>query len=56
MEAEALAEKLLLQAGVAVTPGTDFGSHAANQHVRFAYTTSLQRIGEAVARLRRVLT
>ncbi len=56
MEAEALAEKLLLEAGVAVTPGTDFGSHAANRHVRFAYTTSLQRIGEAVARLRRVLT
>lgn len=55
LEAEALAEKLLLEAGVAITPGTDFGTHAAKHHVRFAYTTSLERIGEAVERLRRVL-
>jgi aspartate/methionine/tyrosine aminotransferase len=55
MEAEALAEKLLLEAGVAITPGTDFGAHAASQHVRFAYTTSLERIREAVGRMARAL-
>lgn len=55
MDAEALAEKLLLEAGVAITPGTDFGSHGASRHVRFAYTTSLDRIREAVGRLETVL-
>lgn len=55
MDAEALAEKLLREAGVAVTPGTDFGSHGANRHIRFAYTTSLERIREAADRLARVL-
>jgi len=51
MSSEALCERLLLDAGVAITPGTDFGSHAANQNVRFAYTTSLARIQEAVRRI-----
>ena len=55
MDAEALAEKLLLEAGVAITPGTDFGAHGASRHVRFAYTTSLDRIREAVGRLEAVL-
>jgi aspartate/methionine/tyrosine aminotransferase len=55
MDAEALAEQLLLEAGVAITPGTDFGSHGASRHVRFAYTTSLDRIREAVGRLESVL-
>lgn len=55
MDAEALAEKLLREAGVAVTPGTDFGRHGANRHIRFAYTTSLERIREAADRLARVL-
>lgn len=55
MDAEALAEKLLLEAGVAITPGTDFGAHGASRHVRFAYTTSLDRIREAVGRLETVL-
>jgi aspartate/methionine/tyrosine aminotransferase len=55
MEADVLAEKLLLDAGVAITPGTDFGAHSADRHVRFAYTTSLERIREAVGRMARVL-
>ncbi|HNA30317.1 MAG TPA: aminotransferase class I/II-fold pyridoxal phosphate-dependent enzyme, partial [Thiobacillaceae bacterium] len=55
MDTEALAEKLLREAGVAVTPGTDFGRHGANRHIRFAYTTSLERIREAADRLARVL-
>lgn len=55
MEGEVLADKLLLEAGVAITPGTDFGSHKASRHVRLAYTTSLERIQEAVGRMERVL-
>jgi aspartate/methionine/tyrosine aminotransferase len=55
LDAEALAEKLLMEVGVAVTPGTDFGAYGASRHVRFAYTTSLERIREAVRRLERIL-
>ncbi|MDX1812658.1 MAG: pyridoxal phosphate-dependent aminotransferase [Gammaproteobacteria bacterium] len=47
----AFAEQLLEQAGVAVTPGRDFGANAPEQHVRFAYTTSLDRLQECVERL-----
>ncbi|MBI5331882.1 MAG: pyridoxal phosphate-dependent aminotransferase [Betaproteobacteria bacterium] len=51
MTAEWFAERLLLETGVALTPGNDFGSHEASRNVRFAYTTSQTRIQEAVARL-----
>ncbi len=43
---------LLERAGVAITPGRDFGAHRANAHVRFAYTTSMDRLELGVARLR----
>ncbi|RMD68024.1 MAG: pyridoxal phosphate-dependent aminotransferase [Gammaproteobacteria bacterium] len=46
---------LLEKAGVAVTPGRDFGFHLAHRHVRFAYTTSLERLEEGVERLRAFL-
>lgn len=48
---ERLAERWLVEAGVAVTPGTDFGIHGADRHIRFAYTTGLERIQEGVRRL-----
>jgi len=46
---------MLHRAGVAMTPGTDFGDHLARQHVRLAYTQPLPRLQEAVERLTRVL-
>ncbi|TNF36777.1 MAG: pyridoxal phosphate-dependent aminotransferase [Gammaproteobacteria bacterium] len=46
---------MLEQHGVAITPGADFGRHKANTHVRFAYTTSMEALEEAVSRLERVL-
>ncbi len=49
------AKNLLEAAGVAITPGIDFGRHRAERHVRFAYTNSLERLGEGVERLRRAL-
>jgi aspartate/methionine/tyrosine aminotransferase len=41
--------------GVAITPGVDFGSHRCNTHVRFAYTTSMECLEEAVNRLTKAL-
>ena len=42
---------ILEQAGVALTPGRDFGDYQAGQHVRFAYTTSLDKLQQGVERL-----
>ena len=47
----AFARDLLEGAGVAVTPGVDFGSHRAAQHVRFAYTNSIDRLADGVRRI-----
>lgn len=43
--------QLLDEAGVAITPGKDFGSHKADQHVRFAYTREMKTLEEGVRRL-----
>ncbi|MDP2882631.1 MAG: aminotransferase class I/II-fold pyridoxal phosphate-dependent enzyme [Azonexus sp.] len=48
-----LARELLEKTGVAATPGLDFGSHEPEKHIRFAYTTDVARLAEAVARLGR---
>ena len=47
----AFCRRLLEEAGVAVTPGIDFGEHRAREHVRFAYTTGVERLREAVGRM-----
>jgi len=49
------ARNLLEQAGVAITPGIDFGANAPERHVRFAYTNSIERLEEGVARIGRFL-
>lgn len=46
------ATELLEQAGVAITPGLDFGGHRASQHVRFSYTTSIDELKLGVERIR----
>ena len=46
---------MLERAGVAFTPGTDFGAHLARQRVRFSYTEPLERLELAVNRLRAAL-
>jgi len=48
----AFAGRLLEEAGVAATPGRDFGDYRADAHMRFAYTTSLEQLEEGVERLR----
>jgi aspartate/methionine/tyrosine aminotransferase len=45
------ARDLLEQAGVAITPGIDFGANAPERHVRFAYTNPIGRLEEGVARI-----
>ncbi len=47
--------ELLEAAGVAVTPGVDFGAYLAERHVRFAYTTGLDRMTVGMERLRSFL-
>jgi aspartate/methionine/tyrosine aminotransferase len=54
-DSEAFAWRVLEEAGVAITPGIDFGEHRARSHVRFAYTRSLADIEEGVERLARLL-
>ena len=51
LDAEQLTHALLNQAGVAITPGADFGGFQSASHVRFAYTTSLDRMALGVARI-----
>ncbi len=46
----AFANDLLEQAGVAITPGIDFGHHAPERHVRFAYTRPVEVLAEGVKR------
>ena len=49
------ASELLESAGVAATPGLDFGSNLPEKHLRFAYTSGTTRLAEAVDRIRRFL-
>jgi aspartate/methionine/tyrosine aminotransferase len=46
-----LSNDLLEKAGVAVTPGKDFGSNKANQHLRFSYTQPIEILEQGVERL-----
>jgi aspartate/methionine/tyrosine aminotransferase len=47
----AFARDLLENAGVAITPGADFGVNAAARHVRFAYTSAVPVLAEGVKRI-----
>ncbi len=54
-DSEALCDRILDEAGVALTPGTDFSPGSGRDHIRIAYTQPRARLEEAVARLRPVL-
>ncbi len=53
-DAETLARRLIEDAGVAATPGLDFGHHLPHKHLRIAYTTRSERLLEAVERISRL--
>jgi len=46
---------LLEKAGVAITPGEDFGSYRASEHLRFSYATGLENLKEGVRRIQAFL-
>jgi len=48
----AFAREVLTEAGVAITPGKDFGHHEPEKHIRIAYTQTVARLEEAVERIR----
>lgn len=50
-DSQQLCLDLLENTGVAFTPGIDFGTHQANQHVRFAYTMGVERLAQAVEKI-----
>ncbi|RZA13652.1 MAG: aminotransferase class I/II-fold pyridoxal phosphate-dependent enzyme, partial [Proteobacteria bacterium] len=54
-DAFAFCQHFLETEHVAFTPGLDFGRYKASHHVRFAYTQSLPRLEQAVARIARGL-
>ena len=46
---------MMQRAQVAMTPGKDFGPHAADRYVRLSFASSLPQLQEALNRLRQVL-
>ena len=48
-------EELLHGAGVAITPGRDFGDQDAHRYVRLTYTIAIPQLEEVVARIGRFL-
>jgi aspartate/methionine/tyrosine aminotransferase len=54
-DSERFCRRVLDGAGVAFTPGIDFGTWQAERHVRLAYTIDMAKLEEGVARLDRFL-
>jgi len=50
-DSQSFTRRLLETAGVAITPGADFGDYRAAEHVRFSYANALENLREAVQRL-----
>ena len=46
---------MMQRAQVAMTPGKDFGPHAADRYVRLSFASSLPQLQEALSRLRQML-
>jgi aspartate/methionine/tyrosine aminotransferase len=54
-DSQAFCRDVLEGAGVAITPGIDFGAYRPNEHVRFAYTIEMAKLESGVERLARYL-
>jgi aspartate/methionine/tyrosine aminotransferase len=50
-DSQKFALDVLERAGVAITPGRDFGNNQPERHVRFSYANTLDRLEEGVRRL-----
>jgi aspartate/methionine/tyrosine aminotransferase len=55
MDSMEFVERALLEAGVAITPGYDFGSYKAASHVRFSYANNIERLRQGCERLEKWL-
>ncbi|MEO6564519.1 MAG: pyridoxal phosphate-dependent aminotransferase [Casimicrobiaceae bacterium] len=55
-DSQRFCREVLEGAGVAITPGIDFGRHRANEHVRFAYTIDDAKLRDGVDRLAKFLS
>ncbi len=55
-DSQAFCLHMLEEHGLAITPGADFGYHHADKYVRFAYTTSAERLRVGVERMRDIFT
>ncbi len=51
-DADQFTKDLLHQAGLVIVPGLDFGPSMARQYVRISYATSIEKLQEAVKRIR----
>jgi aspartate/methionine/tyrosine aminotransferase len=54
-EADAIAPRLLEEAGVALLPGSDFGAAGAG-HLRLSFAASRERLREGLERMRAFLS
>ena len=55
LDADTVAERLLVEAGVALLAGSAFGVHATD-HLRVSYASSLENLEDAVERIRAFVT
>lgn len=51
----AFCNKVLNEVAVAITPGLDFGDNEPEKRIRFAYTTSLPRLEQAISRMEKLI-
>ena len=55
LDSSAFALRVLEEAGVAITPGLDFGTNRPERHVRIAYTRSMEELEDGVRRIARLV-
>ncbi len=55
-DSQAFCLEMLERHGIAITPGVDFGAYQSDQHVRFAYTTSMQQLEKSIEVMTKALS
>ncbi len=52
MDSITFSERLLMEKGVAVTPGIDFGDNETSHYIRFACTRDMEELKEGIRRVK----
>jgi len=55
-DSDKFCQNLLIKAGVAVTPGKDFGVYRSTEHVRFSYANTMENLQDGVKRITEFLS